>query len=115
MALEKCPKCELNYLKKGETLCRVCAGVLGNDPVSDSTDDLCIICGERQSMAGKDMCSVCYKAQREEYTSDVYEEEENDQTAVSELDELDEYGMSIEGDGEDELEMDDEEEKEFDD
>ena len=58
MALQKCPKCELNYIKEGQTVCDVCAKALKNaDYESDA--DVCLNCGERPVVPGGEFCTVC--------------------------------------------------------
>ena len=49
MALRKCPKCELNYLKPGETICHVCAAAMKRrKPAAVEEEEvvMCSNCGE---------------------------------------------------------------------
>ncbi len=61
MLLEKCPRCELNYiLDDGEKLCRVCRrDLLGEKPHEEQ--ELCSICNEAPALPGKDVCLACLK------------------------------------------------------
>ena len=58
MALRKCPKCELNYLKPGETICHVCA--------SAEEVVMCSNCGEAPAVKGHDLCEECLREQKRE-------------------------------------------------
>ena len=59
MALRKCPKCELNYLKPGETICHVCA-------VEEEEVVMCSNCGEAPAVKGHDLCEECLREQKRE-------------------------------------------------
>lgn len=58
MALRKCPKCELNYIKDDQSMCDVCAKALKSAVFMDDAD-ICPNCGERTVASGKEFCSVC--------------------------------------------------------
>ena len=59
MALTKCPRCELNYILDGGSLCTVCREeVHGKADVEESTA-LCSVCGEHNTLPGEDMCKAC--------------------------------------------------------
>ena len=60
MSLRKCPKCELNYLKEGETLCNVCKRSAKHEEEPEE-ELLCIECGEHPALKGKELCAECYK------------------------------------------------------
>lgn len=67
MALRKCPKCELNYLRGEETLCRVCAAELDKKHRTEPEEEeiiLCFECGERPAVHGKELCEECLREQR---------------------------------------------------
>ena len=69
MALRKCPKCELNYIKSNETICRICAAEMDKKRSrknADSEDEIvmCTECGERPAVHGKDLCEECLKEQQ---------------------------------------------------
>lgn len=60
MGLRKCPKCELNYLKEGETLCNVCRRSMKHEDEPEE-ELICIECGEHPALKGKELCAECYK------------------------------------------------------
>ena len=67
MALRKCPKCELNYLRGTETICRVCAAELDKKRRAEPDPDeiiMCSECGERPALRGKDLCEECLREQK---------------------------------------------------
>ena len=67
MALRKCPKCELNYLRGEESLCRVCAAELDKKRRIEPAEEeiiLCFECGERPAVHGKELCEECLREQR---------------------------------------------------
>lgn len=73
MALHKCPKCELNYIRDGEDFCDVCkremkrAQARGRHVEDESEDDeviMCTECGEAPAVRGSDLCAACLKEQK---------------------------------------------------
>lgn len=60
MGLKKCPRCELNYIKEGETLCNVCRRAAKHDEEPEE-ELMCIECGEHPALKGKELCAECYK------------------------------------------------------
>ena len=67
MALRKCPKCELNYLRGSETICRVCAAELDKKRKKMTDPEeviMCSECGERPALRGKDLCEECLREQK---------------------------------------------------
>lgn len=61
MGLKKCPKCELNYVRDGQKYCDICSRKYKSALDSESEDLMCIECGERPAIKGKDICALCYK------------------------------------------------------
>lgn len=61
MALKKCPRCGLNYIREDQKLCDVCSRKRRPGEDDDSEEMLCIECGEHPAMRGKEICSYCYK------------------------------------------------------
>lgn len=61
MALKKCPRCELNYILDGGTVCTVCRRELKGEQERDPLLDLCSVCNENPALPGKDMCLFCLK------------------------------------------------------
>lgn len=61
MALRKCPRCELNYIKEGEKLCNVCMRSAKHEEEPEEEEIICVECGEHPAMKGKELCAECYK------------------------------------------------------
>lgn len=72
MALHKCPKCELNYIRDGEEYCEVCRREMKRAQArgrrsDDETDDevaMCSECGESPAVRGSDLCAACLREQK---------------------------------------------------
>ena len=62
MGFKKCPKCDLNYIRDDEKLCKVCMRSY-SESVDDQDDAIvyCIECGDRPAVAGLELCSQCRK------------------------------------------------------
>ena len=114
-----CPRCELNFIDADEReYCEVCEKELSGVATYDDYDDgengeqteLCPICGENYMKFGDKMCEEC--AAKNEYEQDVGEgdEEKEDDTWRSYLDEDDTDDLGIPMDEAD-FDMDDEEEE----
>lgn len=115
-----CPRCELNFIDADEReYCEVCENELAGVATFDGFDDgengeqteLCPICGENYMKFGDKMCEEC--ASKNEYEEDIGEgdEEREDDTWRSYLDEddTDDLGIPME---EADFDMDEEEEEE---
>ncbi len=102
----KCPRCELNYIKKGEEYCQVCKAELKGqklmfaDMEEDDTEglELCPVCHQNYIKPGESMCAKCmeekdYQNSREDLDDDSWKdfldekEEEEDEEMLS-LDKL---------------------------
>ena len=69
MALRKCPRCELNYLKPGETICHVCASATKRKKAASVEAEeviMCSNCGEAPTVKGHDLCEECLREQKRE-------------------------------------------------
>lgn len=73
MALHKCPKCELNYIRDGEEYCEVCrrelkrAQARGRHAEDESEEDeiiICTECGEAPAIRGGELCAACLREQK---------------------------------------------------
>ena len=73
MALHKCPKCELNYIREGEEYCEVCKremkraqarGKHADEEVDDDEVVMCSECGEAPVVRGSDLCAACLREQK---------------------------------------------------
>lgn len=92
MALRKCPKCELNYIREGEQYCNVCLRAMkssrqqaAEQPVEEET--LCSECGEAPAVRGFDLCEACLREQKRQAElesaaalddEDVFEDEDEE-------------------------------------
>ena len=94
MALHKCPKCELNYIREGEDYCEVCkremkrAQARGRQTEEENEDDeviLCSECGEAPAVRGGELCISCLKEKKRQVelenaatvpTDDEFDDEE---------------------------------------
>ena len=61
MALVKCPRCDLNYILDGGTLCTVCRKEVKGEHDAVDTLEMCSECGEHPAVAGSDLCMFCLK------------------------------------------------------
>lgn len=63
MALRKCPKCELNYIRDDQSCCDICARaakrVLAKEKKTGAPK-LCTECGEEPAVRNG-LCAECYK------------------------------------------------------
>lgn len=60
MTLLKCPRCELNYMKSTEQICKVCyREIHGKLPQEEV--ELCSTCNESPAIPGKDVCLYCLR------------------------------------------------------
>jgi predicted amidophosphoribosyltransferase len=99
MALHKCPRCELNYIREEEQYCDVCrrelkrAQARGRQIEDEAGDEdeviICTECGEAPAVRGGELCPACLKEQKrqaelenaadldEDYDDDSDEDEES--------------------------------------
>ena len=65
---KRCPRCELNFIKKSEKLCSVCLAELNakDNYVSDLDLELCPICKTNYIQPGEIMCASCLKEHQNE-------------------------------------------------
>jgi len=85
----KCPRCELNYIPKGETLCDVCKAELkliqGNPLIPDEEDEiLCPVCKQNYISIDEDMCYKCAERLGDREILPHEEEEEDWKTYLDE-------------------------------
>lgn len=118
-----CPRCELNFIDADEReYCEVCTKeLLGEKTFSDDFEaeenieetELCPICGENYMMFGEKMCEECKKKSAYEDEIDEEDEEKEDASWRSYLDDEDEeIDLGIpDSEFEDELEEDEEDEE----
>lgn len=61
MTLVKCPRCELNYILDGGTLCTVCRREVRGEQTDDDMPEMCSECGENPVVSGSEYCAQCLK------------------------------------------------------
>ena len=71
MALVKCPRCELNYILDGGTLCTVCRREVKGEHEIIDTPEMCSECGENPAVAGSDLCMFCLKEMNRRMPSNI--------------------------------------------
>lgn len=60
MTILKCPRCELNYILDGASLCTICQRETKGETAKEALE-LCPVCNENPTMPGKDVCLFCLK------------------------------------------------------
>ena len=120
----KCPRCDLNYMLKGEEYCDVCKAELKKGPtlifaIDDDDDgellEICPVCHQRNIKPGESMCSRC--AEEKEYLEsreDLDDESWKEYLDDDDEEEEDEEMLSLNKLAEEEGEFDDEEEEDED-
>ena len=81
MKLEKCPRCDLNYIFENEKLCKVCLREMKGNHVEDEME-MCSVCNAAPALPGRDVCLSCLKEMNGHSGSDADVEE--NQTVVDE-------------------------------
>lgn len=80
MAYKKCPRCNLNYIKDTDILCKVCTEDLSKK-IGDNGDeeeyDICPECGENIIRIGEAMCYQCMAEELEEKVEKASKKEDN--------------------------------------
>lgn len=103
MALVKCPRCELNYIKDDEKYCNVCRRQIKGEPEPEELTGLCIECGETPAAKGSELCSACQREKRRQEKLDklaenIVEGEELPIDVIDTYDEIDEIEVPGEND-----------------
>lgn len=92
MALIKCPRCELNYIKEGESLCNICKRELRREEDEAVQLDICTECNEAPVVPGEDLCILCLREKMRqenlEKLRDSVDEEEDEDTELIEAEKL---------------------------
>ena len=85
MGLQKCSRCELNYILDGRELCSVCREEVRGLHNTDDSILLCSVCGEVSALPGQDMCKACLREMRSIDTLSTDAEEEESPVETNEL------------------------------
>lgn len=56
MAIELCPRCQLNYVKPGMKYCKIC---MNDFKDIDNKREVCPICAENPLEENEDLCAEC--------------------------------------------------------
>ena len=64
MALRKCPRCELNYIRESEKYCEVCKREMKGEGESEEAVQICVECGENPVVKGSELCAICLREAR---------------------------------------------------
>ncbi len=92
----RCPRCELNYITKGEKFCSVCKQEMqvgGGDSVDDLDMELCPICKTNYIQPDELMCPTCYAERMNDPNYDGDEDKEWDDY-INRDDQEEDYGDS---------------------
>lgn len=91
MALHKCPRCELNYVRDGEEYCEVCRRELRRaqshgrhvEEIDGDEVVMCSECGEAPAVHGGELCAACLRERKRqvelEEASDLDDDESFDE------------------------------------
>ncbi|MEF9973293.1 MAG: hypothetical protein RR893_05110 [Clostridia bacterium] len=128
MGLVKCPRCELNYILDGGSLCTVCRKEVRGESEQDDITELCSECGENPAVPGGELCASCLKeiARRmtdgtddddvivpEEASLEIDSVSTMDEIAIDIDDPLDDEAMAADPDFKDDDEEEDEEDEDL--
>lgn len=116
MALIKCPRCELNYIREGEKICSVCRREVRGETEQYDMIELCSECGEHPVVPGTELCAYCLKelSRRSAEPADDSLERETATIGIDSVSTMDEIELDIDRDLDDDV-FDDEEKEDFED
>lgn len=60
MTLVKCPRCELNYMKANDGICKICYREIYGKQKAEEVE-LCSTCHESNALPGRDVCLYCLR------------------------------------------------------
>jgi hypothetical protein len=100
MALRKCPRCELNYIKENEKYCAVCLREMNGQDDTPEAVDMCVECDENPAVPGSDLCVFCLREKQKQEKLERMKEKALDESILSEPDvsEMDEIDIEMDGD-----------------
>ncbi|MDP2892000.1 MAG: hypothetical protein Q8O09_02550 [Bacillota bacterium] len=75
MALVKCPRCELNYIREGERFCEICKKELRGEDDSEETPEMCSECNEHPAIKSEDLCLFCLREKKRQESIDKKDED----------------------------------------
>ncbi len=92
MVLQKCPRCELNYIREDEKYCNVCRReIKGEKDDTEELQNLCMECGENNALKGQELCAYCLgeKRRREKLETLMEQPTAELDVELTQLDEID--------------------------
>ncbi|MFZ5975474.1 MAG: hypothetical protein ACOYU3_08715 [Bacillota bacterium] len=94
MALIKCPRCELNYIKEGENFCNVCKRELRREADVEVQPDICTECNEAPVVPGEDLCILCLREKKrqenlEKVLDDAVDDDDESELIEEKLEDVD--------------------------
>ena len=97
MALVKCPRCDLNYILDGGTLCTVCRKEVKGEHDAVDTLEMCSECGENPAVPGQELCAYCLKelARRSAVSTDDAIETETASIEIDSVADMDEIELDL--------------------
>ncbi len=95
MALVKCPRCELNYMKEGEKYCTVCAREMRGVDDSHEHVEICLVCGERPAQPGSELCSQCLREHKRIGEEDETFSDETPEEILDDTEDLDDMEIEL--------------------
>lgn len=64
MAVIKCPRCDINFIREDDKFCSICKREMKGEMPKEELPDMCIECGEHVTMRGEDICIFCYNERK---------------------------------------------------
>ena len=85
MILEKCPRCDLNYIQHHEKYCQVCMRDMKGDKPKEELE-LCSVCNEAPALPGRDICLFCLKEMKNSAMENRDDQNDMDEDTSLEVD-----------------------------
>ncbi len=101
MAIIKCPRCDINFIREEEGYCSICKREMRGEMPKDDAVEMCIECGEHPAVPGEELCAFCLADRKA--AGEALEDDAEEEGGEGEDDELGLGGMEL-----DPLQSDDE-------
>lgn len=101
MALIKCPRCELNYIREQDRVCEVCRRAMRGDDEREETPDVCPECGENPAVQGEELCLFCLRERKRQENLEKLADEAvipDDDITLSNVAEIEEIDVPLPSD-----------------
>lgn len=99
MGFVKCPRCDLNYILDGGSLCTVCRKEVRGEEEIEEIAEICSECGERPVVPGNEICAICMKdiaRHIPDSTDDDDEQAEDPTLEIDSVSSMDEIAIDLE-------------------